>query len=261
MRDLPLNGSRRKRFTDAGTSASREGTGGIVPTAIALILILALAIWVIAPGQVDEALGRTASAVTDKNAITTQVWRTVASTFEGEDSEPVQVASAAPLSGVATIKPNESISTGSTGRTVLTRGHDIVDLAPRTTIVVDERGSEDPATIIRLIDGTLHVRAAKRPVRGTLSVETRYLVATVKGTKFDVTTTAGGASVSVTEGIVRVRTIGSSEGVDLTRGRTAIVLAGEGATLRVISTPPGGGLAGIEAIGAGTISNSNHHQR
>ncbi len=262
MPDLSLHGSRRKQLTGAEAGGSfQEGRASVVSTAIALVLIIVLAAYLIAPRQVDGALDRTVSAVTDKNAVTTQVWRSVASTLASEDAEPEQIASASPLSSATVLKPNESITTGYASRTVLTRGHDILELGPQTTIAVGGREPQSSTTIIRLIDGTVHVRAAKRTDGGTLSVETQALVATVKGTKFDVTITEKGTAVSVTEGIVSIRSTGSSDGVDLTRGRTAVVSAAVGATPRVVSTPAGGTLAAIEAVSAGTVSNGNHHQR
>ena len=262
MPDLPLSGSRRRRLTGgAASDPSQEGRGSLVPTAIALVLVIVLAACLIAPNQVDRALDRTASAVVDKNAMTAQAWRSVASTFAIEDSESEQIASGSPLSNATVLKPNESITTGYARRTVLTRGHDILELEPQTTIAAGQKGPENSTTTIRLLDGTIHVKAAKRTDGGTLSIETQSLVATVKGTKFDVTTTANGAAVSVTEGIVSVRLTGSSDAVDVTRGRTAVVSAADGATLRVVSTLGGGALAAIEAVSAGAVSNSNHHRR
>lgn len=268
MRNLPLSESRRKRSADVGASASSpEGGAGIVPTVIALVLVLVLAVCMIAPGKVDDALDRTGSIVAGKDAVTTQVWQTVATTFEGDDAESEQVASAALASGATSLKPSEvatkpnEIATGDSSRTLLTRGHDILELDPYTTIDISDEAMEDSTTIIRLFDGTIHVKAAKRTDGGTLSVKTRYLVATVKGTKFDVTTTAEGAAVSVTEGIVGVRSTASNDGVDVTRGRTAVILAADGATLRVISTPAGGAMAAIEAMTSGTVSNANHGWR
>jgi ferric-dicitrate binding protein FerR (iron transport regulator) len=105
------------------------------------------------------------------------------------------------------------------------------------------------------------VEAAKRTDGGTLSIKTQYLVATVKGTKFHVMTTDSGAAVSVTEGVVSVRSIGSSDGVDVTRGRTAVVSSADGATPRVGLTPVGGALAAIEAVRSGSVSDSNHQAR
>lgn len=260
MRNLPLSDSRRKRSADVGASGSSpEGGAGSVPTIIALVLVLVLAVCVIAPGKVDDALGRTRSIVTGNDPVTTQVWHTVATTFENDDAESEQVASAALAHGVASSKPNE-IATGDSSRSLLTRGHDILELDPFTIIDINDEAT-DSTTIIQLFDGTVHVKAAKRTDGGTLSVKTRYLVATVKGTKFDVTTTTEGAAVSVTEGIVWVRATASNDGVDVTRGRTAVILAADGATLRVISTPAGGAMAAIGAMTSGTVSNANHGWR
>lgn len=262
MRNLPMHDTRRKRLTGAdASSTSQSGGAAIGPTIIGLILFVALAIWLIAPGEVDDNEGRTKTTISDSAAVTTQVWQTVASTFEFEDAETRQVASlAAPKSPESAIKPNETIKTGATSRTVLTRGNDLLELDPHSSIDLTEADAS-AGTNVHLTGGTVHVKAAKRTDGSTLSVETKYLVATVKGTKFEVTTVPGGAAVSVTEGIVAVTSVASGESVDLTRGRTAVVLANGDSMPRVIATLPGGALAGIDAITAGTVSNSNHHGR
>ena len=262
MADLSMNRSRRKRLGGAeGGSSFKEGGTSIIPMVAAVILILALVALFVAPNEVDSALNRTATVVSDK-AAPTQVWNSVVSTFSSEEPrEEPQVTSMSPLANAAMIKPNESVATSAgQSRTMLTRGHDILELEPATTIVDGNRGLDDSMSIIQLIEGTIHIKAAKRTDGGTLSIETQYLVATVKGTKFDVTVTDQGAAVSVREGVVFVRAIGSNEGVDVTHDRTAVVLAGT--TMPRLSTTTGGGaLAALEAASTGVISNSNHHKR
>jgi hypothetical protein len=262
MADLSLNRSRRRRSTGGETgTAFKEGGTSVVQMVAAVVLVLALAALFIAPNEVDSALNRTATVVSDK-ATTNQVWSSVVSTFSSEDArEEQQIASASPLANAAMLKPNERVAAGAEARTMLTRGHDIIELEPTTTIADGDRGVDDPMSIIQLISGTIHVKAAKRTDGGTLSIETQYLVATVKGTKFDVATTDRGAAVSVSEGIVWVRAVGSNDGVDVMHGRTVVVLAGDGPTLRLSATAAGGALAAIEAASSGTVSNSNHHKR
>jgi hypothetical protein len=227
----------------------------------AVVLVLALGVLFIAPNKVDSALNRTATVVSDK-AGPTQVWNSVVSTFSSDEArEGQQSASASPLANATMLKPNESVATTGQGRTVLTRGHDIIELEPATTIIDGNRGLDDSLSIIQLIEGTIHIKAAKRTDGGTLSIETQYLVATVKGTKFDVTVTDRGAAVSVTEGIVFVRAVGSTDGVNVTHDRTAVVLAGDSAMPRLSTTTGGGALAALEAASSGLVSNSNHHRR
>jgi hypothetical protein len=257
-----MNRSRRKRLGGTETGSShKEGRNNIVPMVAAVILVLALGALLVAPNEVDSALNRTATVVSDK-AAPTQVWSSVVSTFSSEEArEEQQVASVSPLANAVMLKPNESVATTGQSRTMLTRGHDIIELDPATRIVEGNRGLDDTMSIIELIEGTIHIRAAKRTDGGTLSIETQYLVATVKGTKFDVTVTDQGAAVSVTEGVVFVRAVGSTDGVDVTHDRTAVVLAGGGAMPRLSTTTAGGALAALEAASSGVISNSNHHRR
>lgn len=262
MADLSMNRSRRKRLGGADTGSScKEGGTSIVPMVSAVVLVLALGALFIAPNRIDSALNRTATVVSDE-AVPTQVWNSVVSTFSSEEApEEQQVASVSPLANAAMLRQDESVATTDQSRTMLTRGHDIIELEPATRIVDGNRGLDDAMSIIQLIEGTIHIKAAKRTDGGTLSIETQYLVATVKGTKFDVTVTGRGAAVSVTEGVVSVRAIGSSDGVDVTHGRTAVVLAGDGAMPRLSTTTGGGAAAALEAASSGIVSNSNHHKR
>jgi hypothetical protein len=263
MPDSSFNALHRKRLVDAragGTSSG--GTSNVVPTAILAFLAVMIAIFLFAPDQVDHALDRSLTAVAGDKTMPAQAWRVVASTFVGEDAEEdEQIASAAPAPGFTMLKPNESAATGDSSRTVLTRGHDILELEPDTAITVGESWTEDSTTIVKLLDGTVLVKAAKRTDGGTLSIESRFLVATVKGTKFAVTTTDNGSAVSVFEGVVSVRSIASSIGVDVTPGRTAVVSAAAGATPVLGLTRTAGAAAAIDALSAGIVSNSNHHSR
>jgi len=223
-------------------------------TMSALILVVIVAVCLIWPNRVDRALDRVAPTSTGKGVATNQIWNSVVSVLTSEDVESEQVASSAPPSGGTVLQQSESVTTGSAGRIVLTEGHDILEMDPETTIFVGKSGPEATATIVKLIDGTIHVKAATRADGRTFSVETQYLVATVKGTRFDVTTTEGGAAVSVTEGLVSVRSPGSSDGVDVTPGNTAVVSAADGGAPMVGPTPAGGSPAAIEAVKAQSAS-------
>ena len=155
-------------------------------------------------------------------------------------------------------KGSHRVTTGSQGRTVTTPGNDILRLDPGTTIMV---GEPQRATIIDLLEGTLHVIAGERQDGDTLSIETEYMVATVKGTEFVVVATDTGTAVSVTEGVVSVRSIRTSEALDVVPGHTAIVSSVHGLLPTVVATPTAGGMSALEAAVSGTIANSNHHRR
>jgi ferric-dicitrate binding protein FerR (iron transport regulator) len=252
------NATRRKRTasTEVGSSYRTGGSGGL-SAVVAVMVILAASAYLIAHNQVDEVLGRTATAISDESSTTGQVWTSVVTTFASDDAEedPAGEASAPDLT---MLKDGDRVTAGGAGRTVATSGNDILRLEPKTTITIGER---KPATIIELLDGALHINAGKRQDGDTLSIETQYLVATVKGTEFVVATTDMGTAVSVTEGVVSVRSIRASQAFDIGPGQTAVVSSVHGSLPTIVATPTTGGLAALEAAVAGTIGNSNHHRR
>lgn len=239
MTGSSMNGSRRRRLSSGGeaSSSSHEGRISVVSTVVTLILAGLIAYCLIAPNQIDGALGRTASVVASKSAATNQVWTSVVSAITSDDVERDPGASSASLSNYAVLQRNETVATGDIGRIVVTQGHDILEIGPATTIAASESSPGSKETIIRLLDGIIHVKAAKRPEGETLSIETQYLVATVKGTQFDVSTSIAGTMVTVTEGLVTVRAAGSSGGIDVTPGNTAVISAAAGAVPFVGPTP------------------------
>jgi FecR protein len=246
-------------MTSAVASDShRLGASKLVSAAIAVAFTVAVATCLIIPNEVDEALGRTATTISDKKEIAGQTWASVVSTIATEADEG-PVSDAASIPNATVLKHGAELAAGTAPRTILTSGHDIIELDPQTRIRMGGE-AEGPATIIELQYGTIHVKAAKRAGDKTLSVETPFLVATVKGTQFDVTTTDSGTAVSVTEGLVSVRSAHSQEAVDITSGYTAVVSVVHGLLPTTIATASGGALAAIEAAVAGTVSNSNHHR-
>jgi len=239
MSGSPVSSARRKRLSSGeASSSSREGGTSVVPTIITLVLAVIIAICLIAPTRVDNALGRTASAVAGKGTATNEVWNSVVSAMTSDDVEQDPIASSASSSSYAVLKQNETIVTGDTGRIVVTQGHDILQIGAATTIAAGESSPGSKEMIIKLLDGLIHVKAAKRPEGETLSIETQYLVATVKGTEFDVATSVMGTMVTVTEGLVSVRAPGESGGVDVTPGHTAVISAVAGAMPIIGPTPP-----------------------
>ena len=154
------------------------------------------------------------------------------------------------------LKDGDRVTTGSQGRTLATKGSDILQLEPKTTITI---GNQTRATTIELLNGALHVKAGKRHDGETLSIETQYLVATVKGTEFMVATTDSGTAVSVTEGVVSVRSTHSSQAFDVVPGQTAVVSTTQGSLPTIVATPSGGGIAAIEAAVSGTSATATTH--
>jgi hypothetical protein len=262
MTDYPLQASRRKRLTAGNVGSTGKGRSGLISTAIVLFLVAGAATCLIAPDQVDDALGRTVTVISDTKGGTDRIWTSVVTTLADEEGEEDQLArDTSDVPGMTTLMQGDRVTTLNVSRTLGTRGNDILEVAPTTTILVKEQTPESPATIIELLYGTLHVDAARRDAGETLSIETPYLVAIVKGTAFDVTTTEHGSAVAVTEGLVSVRSARSRAATDVAPGQTAIVSSVHGTLPTVIATPSGGALAAIKAATGGAISNANHHRR
>ena len=258
MSESRTNATRRKRTasTEGGSSHTAGGSGKL-SAVLSIGVILAAAAYMMAHDRVDEALGRTATVISDKSTTTGQVWTSVVTTFATEDGEE-DLARETSAPDLTMLKDGDRVTAGSQGRTVATNGNDLLRLEPKTTITIEEPKS---STIIELLNGTLHVKAGKREEGETLSIETQYLVATVKGTEFVVATTDVGTAVSVTEGVVSVRSTRKSEAFDVMPGQTALVSSVHGSLPTIVATPANGGTAALEAAVSGMIANSNHHRR
>lgn len=208
---------------DAATNGA--GAGGALNHRMTLLrgfAALAIAACLVAPSRADSTLDWIVSAIT------------------GQSPTMEQVATASALSRGSVLLPDDKITTSDGQRVVLTHGHDVLELEPHTTIAIGDGGPDGMATVVKLIDGTVHVKVGKRTPGRTFAVKTRYLVATVKGTEFDVTVGDSAAAVSVTEGVVSVRSERGSNAVDVTPGRTAVASAFGDVEASVGPTPSGG---------------------
>jgi hypothetical protein len=259
MVDVPVSASRRKRPVSAASSGSRESGGlSFVSLAITLLLVAAAVTCLVIPNQVDEALDRTATVISENKAAAGETLASVISIATDAENDPVP----SPASiNVTTLKPGQNVVTGSEDHTVMTSGHDMLRLGPQSAIMVRGEEEKGPASVIELLYGTLRVKAAKRTDGEALSIETPALVATVKGTEFEVVALDHGTAVAVTEGLVSVRSTRSGEAIDVTPGHTAVVSAVHGVLPTMVATPPDGASGAIDAAVDGTLSNSNHHRR
>lgn len=246
MSHAAVSGPKRKHLSSGQTGvSSQQGSMGTLRTAFLIILALFIGVWLVAPDQIDRAVSRVVPTGGETGSEADDAWTSVVSAVTSEDGDTEPGARSASI--VSDAAQTGTITSGSAGKTLVTRGHDIVEMRPQTVIAVDESTPDDPSTIVRLIDGSIFVEAAKRKHGETLSVETRYLVATVKGTKFDVTITPHGAAVAVSEGLVAVRAIGSSVSVNVGPGNAVVVPPQATPVLIVGPAPVGGGAAAIEA--------------
>lgn len=163
-----------------------------------------------------------------------------------EEGAAIRAALSTPPAG-STLAQGQRISTGPGQQMVLTNGRDLVTLSPGTSVEIGDNDSKTPEANLDLISGTVHVEAGKRTPGHTFSIEAPYLVATVKGTQFDVSTFGEMSAVSVTEGVVGVDAIATRQGVDVLPGKTAVV------SRRALDRPslmdtPAGGAAGVVGI-------------
>ena len=138
MSESRINVARRKRAAGADVSSSHKAGGsGRLSAILSIGVILAASVYLMAHDQVDEALGRTATVVSDKSTTTGQVWTSVVTTFAIDaEEDPAQQSSAPDLT---MLKNGDRITTASQGRTVATSDDDLLRLEPKTTITISER--------------------------------------------------------------------------------------------------------------------------
>jgi ferric-dicitrate binding protein FerR (iron transport regulator) len=121
---------------------------------------------------------------------------------------------------------NATIATTSRARAMLRHGEDILNLGPSTHIAPQARRVRGLTTVL-MRQGEV-VADIERRGSPHFSVQTPYLAAVVKGTRFTVSVTEGGAEVSVSSGRVEVADLGAGQAVELTNGQRAAAAAGGG---------------------------------
>jgi FecR protein len=136
------------------------------------------------------------------------------------------------------LNPNESLRGGSTietgedGRVVLIRGDESIIVSPRTSLALPEHNDTGMATTILQSFGTILLQVEKR-AKQHFEVETPFLAAVVKGTKFTVTVDQSGAAVHVVEGAVEVIDLDTGDIGMVRPGQTAHTPAAQGVGLSV----------------------------
>ena len=147
----------------------------------------------------------------------------VKSITSDEDGEIIQAsAMRVPQAGTA-LATGQQIATGGGQHMVLTNGRDLVEIRPNSTVMIGDDDASTAAANVNLVNGTIHVEVGKREPGTTFTIDAPYLVATVKGTQFDVTSWSDATTVSVTEGVVAVSSDASGASIDVTIGNTAVV--------------------------------------
>lgn len=100
------------------------------------------------------------------------------------------------------LRPGDSVRTGRNGRVLLVRGQETILVSPNSAISLPEAGRSGLSTVIQQA-GTIMLDVEKRNVQH-FEVETPYLAAVVKGTRFRVSVAAGQTKVDVVRGQVQV---------------------------------------------------------
>ena len=108
-----------------------------------------------------------------------------------------------PLARGSIVPDSRVLRTRSNGHATLTRGNEMIELAPNTQIQIYDEGGKKPFTTIVEHFGTVAIEAEVRNVRH-FAVKNQYLAAVVKGTRFTVSATRSGGSVEVQRGHVEV---------------------------------------------------------
>jgi hypothetical protein len=128
----------------------------------------------------------------------------------------VQQASVSPQGN---LRPGDSVRTGRNGRVLLVRGAESILVSPNSAISLPEVGRPGMSSVIQQA-GSILLEVEKRNVQH-FEVETPYLAAVVKGTRFRVSIEGGRARVDVVRGQVQV--------ADFRSGQFALVLPGQSA--------------------------------
>ncbi|MEQ9143159.1 MAG: FecR domain-containing protein [Parvibaculaceae bacterium] len=130
------------------------------------------------------------------------------------------------------LRAGATIETGADGRVVLIRGEESIIISPSTSIALPEDSSRGMATTILQSFGTILLQVEKRASQH-FEVETPFLAAVVKGTKFTVTVDPSGAAVHVVEGAVEVLDLDTGDVGMVRPGQTAYTPAAAGVGLSV----------------------------
>ena len=117
------------------------------------------------------------------------------------------------------------IRTLKTGHVDLKRGKETIQLGPDTQIRIFDEGGTKPYTTVEQSFGSVSVEAEVRNVQH-FAVETPFLAAVVKGTRFTVTSGKTGARVDVKRGVVAVTAAKTGQTINVTPGRSVAIEAG-----------------------------------
>ncbi|NBN78373.1 hypothetical protein GWI72_08850 [Microvirga tunisiensis] len=130
-----------------------------------------------------------------------------------------------------------TLATRGGAKAVLARAGETVLVAPNTTIAISSLKSTDRTTTLLQRDGTVTVDVQKRG-QPHFTVETPYLAAVVKGTRFDVSVRRGAAEVRVDRGLVQVVDMDTGERSQVGPGQSASTTDGVGLSVAGSGSTP-----------------------
>ncbi|MBA5776849.1 FecR domain-containing protein [Stappia sp. F7233] len=144
------------------------------------------------------------------------------------------------------LEPGFTIATRQNGRALIARGESSILVGPDTAFALSAYQSSDRATTLLQRSGRIEIEVEKRTVPH-FKVETPYLAAVVKGTRFTVTVGKDAAAVDVSRGLVEVSDFASGDTADVKAGQKAsskpglnpgLSVSGIGTVERVRKAPP-----------------------
>ncbi len=168
-----------------------------------------------------------------------------------------------PLARGDLVPDGNVVRTLALGRVTFTRGEETVNLGPNTQIQIFDEKAARPFTTVKQYFGTVSVEAEVENVQH-FAVETPYLAAVVKGTRFTVNSDRQGASVSVQRGHVQVTdsadhsrvliSVGQSASVKAGKSHKGIAVSGSGDLPKVLA--PSGKAVAEPAKSSGSVASS-----
>lgn len=143
----------------------------------------------------------------------------------------------ASVTSETTIRAGDQIMTGQTGRVLLVRGEETILISPNTVIAISDKNADGMTTTIMQRAGSILLEVEKRNVKH-FEVDTPYLAAVVKGTKFSVSLDDAGSHVEVFRGQVEVSAHKSGDIAQVMPGQTAMVSAKGASSMSLSGSGP-----------------------
>ncbi|MEM8796285.1 MAG: FecR family protein [Pseudomonadota bacterium] len=138
----------------------------------------------------------------------------------------------APLTRGITLSSGATIRTGARGRAVLKREKESLAISPGTTITLPSRENRNGRTVVHQLSGSVKYKVRKRNARN-FSVDTPFLTAAVKGTRFTVSVGTQTSEISVSQGTVEVGDYDTGQFAQLNKGQSALTSNRRSAGLRL----------------------------